>query len=204
MTMHTNHRWTDSDNDQLTLQLHDDGSALVMVTDHTTGSPAGAMVELHRAQALEVYHKLGDHLMATAETEGQVPTGYEVGADDLDAWAENRPELPDATTDGYDWPNVTPEDDKAPTNVLEEAQGAIYGDRQASYGNPRPNFTRQAIIWTGLLHHKLADGEHLEPDDVARCMVGTKLARDVHAPKRDNRVDMAGYAAVLDRLETGQ
>ena len=100
--MHTNHTWTDSDNDQLTLQLHEDGDTLLLVNDSSAARVNA--VELTHAQALEVYHKLGDHLMATAETDDQVPTGYgdTVDADDLDAWAENRPELPDATTDGYD------------------------------------------------------------------------------------------------------
>lgn len=189
--------WTDHEGDALMLQTTDDSTVLAV-------RPAGVVnayaAQLDHRQALELYHQLGDHLMATAETEADMPAGYEVGSDDLDAWADAHPELPDATKDGYDWPAV---DTDEPT-VLEDAQGAIYGDRQASYGNPRPNFTRQAIIWTGLLHDKLADGEHLEPDDVARCMVGTKLARDVHSAKRDNRVDMAGYAAILDRLESGQ
>jgi hypothetical protein len=106
--------------------------------------------------------------------------------------------LPDATADGYDWPTPTE------STVLDQAQAAVYGDREADYGHPREDFTRQAILWTGLLQHKLADGEYIEAEDIARCMVAVKLARDVHAPKRDSRVDGAGYFACLDRLETGK
>lgn len=117
---------------------------------------------------------------------------------------------PDAITDGYDWGHPwgpTPEQLDAagvPDSVAIEAHHIVHGDRQADYGHPREDFTRQAILWTGLLQHKLADGEYLEAEDIARCMIATKLARDVHSPKRDNRVDMAGYAITLDRLETGQ
>lgn len=93
--------------------------------------------------------------------------------------------------------------DPAPSVAL-EAHKAVYGDRQGNYGHPRDNFTRTAIIWTALLQHKLADGEHIDPEDVGRAMIGTKLSRDVNAPQRDNRVDMAGYALTLDRLETGR
>lgn len=93
--------------------------------------------------------------------------------------------------------------DLEPT-ILAEAEAAVYGDRQADYGHPRQDFTRTAILWTGLLQHKLADGEHITPEDIARCQIAVKLARDVHAPKRDNRVDIAGYALTLDRLETGR
>lgn len=80
----------------------------------------------------------------------------------------------------------------------------MYGDRQGDYGHPRADFTRTAIMWTALLQHKLADGEHIEPEDIGRCMIAVKLSRDVNSPKRDNRVDMAGYALTLDRLETGK
>lgn len=106
-------------------------------------------------------------------------------------------DLPDATMDGYAWPAEA-------ESILLEAQAAIYGDREDDYGTPRDNWTRTAILWTGLLQHKLADGEHITPEDGLRCMVAVKLARDVHTPKRDNRVDGAGYLALLDRLETGK
>lgn len=88
--------------------------------------------------------------------------------------------------------------------VTAEAERHVYGDRNDDYGHPREDFTTQAILWTGLLRHKLADGEHITPEDIGRCMVGVKLARDVNHPKRDNRVDGAGYFLTLDRLETGR
>ena len=88
--------------------------------------------------------------------------------------------------------------------ITNDAENAVYGDRATNYGHPRQDFTRTAILWQGLLHHKLADGESISPEDVARCMIGVKLARDVHSPLRDNRVDIAGYALCLDRLETGK
>ena len=91
-----------------------------------------------------------------------------------------------------------------PTTVLEDAQHAVYGDRGQDYGHPREHWTRTACVWTGLLTHKLAEGEHITPEDVGRLYIGDKLCRDVHAPKRDNRVDIAGYALCLDRLETGR
>lgn len=87
--------------------------------------------------------------------------------------------------------------------VTAEAERHQYGGRENDYGHPRQNLTRTAIMWTALLQHVLADGTHLEPAYVARLMVAVKLSRDVESPKRDNRVDMAGYALCLDRLDTG-
>lgn len=94
--------------------------------------------------------------------------------------------------------------DPARSTVATDAQTLVYGDRNDGYGHPRDNMTRTAIIWTGLLQDKLVDGAFIAPEDVARCMVGLKLSRDVSAPLRDNRVDGIGYLIALDRLETGR
>lgn len=171
-----------------------DGSHL-LVEDATAEEYAGGLYVrsdgawLSRENTLALYEALGDHLAAT-----QLDVDHEQAVLEADATP--------ACCTGEDSP-CYPEPE-LPQTILEDAQAAVYGDRQADYGHPREDMTRQAIIWTGLLHHKLADGAHLEPEDVARCMVGVKLARDVNAPKRDNRVDGAGYFLCLDRLETGQ
>lgn len=90
------------------------------------------------------------------------------------------------------------------SSIASEAHAAVYGDREGDYGHPREDFTRTALLWTGLLQHKLKPGECIEPEDIARCMIGVKLSRDVHCPKRDNQVDGIGYFITLDRLETGR
>lgn len=79
-------------------------------------------------------------------------------------------------------------------SVLREAESLITGDRNKAYGSPTQNFTNTAEIWTALIRHKLKDGEVLTPAEVASFMIGLKLARTVGEPKRDNWVDMAGYA----------
>lgn len=88
--------------------------------------------------------------------------------------------------------------------VALEAHELIYGDREDTYGHPRESFTRIAALWSVLLGDKLGDGEWISPEDVGRMMVAFKLSRDVHSPKRDNRVDAIGYLIALDRLETGR
>jgi uncharacterized protein DUF6378 len=101
--------------------------------------------------------------------------GTEAAADELRARREAEPEPPRVS-------------------VLNEAAGLITGDRNKAYGTPTQNFTNTAQIWTALLRHKLRDGEEILADEVAALMVGLKLARTVGQPKRDNWVDMAGYA----------
>lgn len=84
--------------------------------------------------------------------------------------------------------------------VLEEAQRLVHGDRQQSYGHPIFDLTRTADIATGLLRSKLRPGTRLEPEDLAKVMIGVKLSRETHQPKRDNRVDGPGYFEVLDLI----
>jgi hypothetical protein len=45
------------------------------------------------------------------------------------------------------------------------------------------------------MRHKLAPGVVFEAHDVAALMIGLKLARIQAQPKRDNWLDICGYAA---------
>jgi hypothetical protein len=187
--------------DALTLTDHEDDTLQVADTldpeDGLLYLETEGGVYLDRANALRLYEHLGARLAETA-----------LDAEPADPTCTTAAHLHDHTTSAClgEWEQAPPALADGPEHVtiLEDAQAAVYGDRQQDYGHPREDFTRTAIIWTGLLLPKLADGAHLEPEDVARCQIGVKLARDVHAPKRDNRVDMAGYALTLDRLETGR
>lgn len=85
-------------------------------------------------------------------------------------------------------------------NVLDEAKRLVYGDRGQDYGHPLDDYERTSELWTALLRHRLKPGERVTADDAVRCMIAVKLSRDVHRPKRDNRVDIAGYAECLRRI----
>lgn len=78
--------------------------------------------------------------------------------------------------------------------MLEEAASLTSGDREKAYGHPRENFGRIASMWEAYL------GVPVSGRQVAMCMVLVKVARDAHQPKRDNLVDVAGYARTAERL----
>jgi hypothetical protein len=82
--------------------------------------------------------------------------------------------------------------EQAKTNVLKEADELIVGDRNNDYDHPLDNFTRIAKIWSAIL------GIEVTYQQVALCMVGVKIAREAYKPKKDNRVDGAGYLGALD------
>jgi len=84
-------------------------------------------------------------------------------------------------------------------SILEEAQEITSGKRQEDYGTPEDSFQSIAGYWTCYLRSK---GQcTIGPSDVARMMILLKLAREEHRHKRDNLVDIAGYARALSQIE---
>jgi hypothetical protein len=84
--------------------------------------------------------------------------------------------------------------DPPPESVLDTAKRITSADRQTDYGHPRDDFARTAALWTAILSGRLRDGQALTAMDIPLCMIALKLARQVHRHKRDNLVDIAGYA----------
>jgi hypothetical protein len=76
-------------------------------------------------------------------------------------------------------------------DVLQEALRITSGDRQNQYGPPNKDFARTAKMWTAL------KGVEFEARDVALFLICLKLSRETHQRKRDNAVDIAGYARCL-------
>jgi len=72
-------------------------------------------------------------------------------------------------------------------SLAEEACALVTGARQRTYDHPAHNFARIAALWEVVL------GQPVTPKQVGLCMVMVKLAREVHAPQRDNIVDAIGY-----------
>jgi hypothetical protein len=75
-----------------------------------------------------------------------------------------------------------------------EAKDIVLGARRYTYGHPADNFDFIAGLWQATIGHKLKDGESVDLRDVAMMMLQVKVAREYNAPKRDNIVDIIGYA----------
>ncbi|QRE00898.1 hypothetical protein [Nocardia phage NC1] len=82
--------------------------------------------------------------------------------------------------------------------ILREAADTIGGGRQDDYGNAEDSFTAIAKMWQAYLAARGARGP-LDGRDVACMMSLLKVARDAKGRKRDNLVDIAGYAALGER-----
>lgn len=79
-------------------------------------------------------------------------------------------------------------------SILQEAQRLTHGPRNAEYGHPLDDYTKTAAMATAFLGDKLKDD--ITAAEMAALMCIVKLARHAHKPKRDNMVDLAGYAWV--------
>jgi hypothetical protein len=79
-------------------------------------------------------------------------------------------------------------------NCLEIANELVSGDRGESYGHPAEDFGRTALIWSAIL------GTKVTAKQVALCMIGVKISREVNAHSPDNLIDMAGYARTAEMV----
>jgi hypothetical protein len=78
-------------------------------------------------------------------------------------------------------------------NIAVEALEIVNGRREL-YGQPEDNFANIAAFWATYL------GREITSIDVARMMQLMKIARQMHTHKRDNLVDLIGYALCEERI----
>ena len=82
-----------------------------------------------------------------------------------------------------------------PANVLEEATSVVLGDRRHFYGHPKVNHGRTAEMWSAFL------GIPITARQVCLLNILQKISRDANRQKRDNLVDVAGYALNAEMSE---
>jgi hypothetical protein len=78
--------------------------------------------------------------------------------------------------------------------ALREAEKLVTGDRNKSYGSPVQNFQNTADLWNTQFRHMLKDDAEFTAAHVAQAMVLLKMARMIAGKKRDNWIDVIGYA----------
>lgn len=83
-------------------------------------------------------------------------------------------------------------------SILAEAEAIVHGSRQADYGTPLANHSRTAALWSAYL------GIPVTARQVCMLNILQKVSRDVHHSKRDNLVDIAGYAENANLCEEAE
>ena len=79
-------------------------------------------------------------------------------------------------------------------SICQEADRIVSGERNQDYGHPLDDMTRTGQMWGAIL------GVPVTAEQVALCMIAVKMSRECNRKKRDNKVDIAGYAKCLDMI----
>lgn len=80
--------------------------------------------------------------------------------------------------------------------VLDAAERAVNGSRQAVYAGPEQNFARIRDLWNTHIYNRTGQISTLTSTDVATMLVLVKIARLAASPSHlDSWIDIAGYAA---------
>lgn len=81
------------------------------------------------------------------------------------------------------------------TEILQQAEGLVNGERDATYGDPRTNMTNIAKLWSVYL------GFEVRPDQVPVMNTLQKIARLIQSPQHlDSYVDPCGYMAIAGEI----
>ena len=97
-------------------------------------------------------------------------------------------------------PGLEEWNESRPSSISAEAEEIVGGQRAIDYGDMTKSFTDIGKVWSVLA------GVEISAHKVGLMMAGLKLVRENNSPKRDNLVDLAGYAyctqQIVDRLNT--
>ena len=80
-------------------------------------------------------------------------------------------------------------------SILSEAEEIVNGSRHSDYGYAEESSSRVATI------ANVMTGKELSPEDCCAVLMAVKLVRESFAHKRDNLVDLCGYAELMNRLK---
>lgn len=81
------------------------------------------------------------------------------------------------------------------SSLLDKAKAITSEDREKSYGHPLVNFLKEALV------RSILSGQVVTPVDIVFEKYITKIVRESNTFTPDNHLDLAGYAATLDRCD---
>lgn len=85
-------------------------------------------------------------------------------------------------------------------NILQEADRLVSGDRHESYKHPLHDYECTSLMWSAMIKKRYGVEVNLSPDFCTLMMAAMKISREVGKHKRDNLVDLAGYARCTEMI----
>ena len=89
-------------------------------------------------------------------------------------------------------------DEENNKSILAEAEEIVNGSRHSDYGDPVESFERIAKTASMIA------GRDLSPNECCAVLMAVKLVRESFAHKRDNLVDLCGYAHIMNELNENE
>lgn len=83
-------------------------------------------------------------------------------------------------------------------SILNEAKAIVEGSRQSDYGDPVESFDRIAKTASVIT------GKDLSPKECCAVLMAVKIVRESFKHKRDNLVDLCGYAHIMNELNENE
>ena len=90
---------------------------------------------------------------------------------------------------------------KKTETVLEEAQRVVDTDRGIDYGTPAENHGTTAALFVEWFARRHGLRIPMDAKDVCMFNILQKVSREANADKRDNLVDICGYARNIEMLD---
>jgi len=90
-------------------------------------------------------------------------------------------------------------------SILTEAESIVTGARSSDYGSAHESFERIGSLTEMLLDQQEREALKvccIQPSVVVKIQLALKLTRETNKHKRDNLVDLCGYAELLNRLQS--
>ena len=84
-------------------------------------------------------------------------------------------------------------------SILDEAKAIIEGNRQTDYGNAVDNFQRISDIVNSMYPDLV-----ITPEQCCAVLIAVKLIREGYRHKRDNLVDLCGYAHIMNEINESE
>ena len=80
-------------------------------------------------------------------------------------------------------------------SILSEAEEIVNSIRHSDYGDPVESFERIAKTASMIA------GRDLSPNECCAVLMAVKLVRESFAHKRDNLIDLCGYAYIMNEIK---
>lgn len=89
-------------------------------------------------------------------------------------------------------------EESAKQSILDEAKAIVEGSRQSDYGDPVESFDRIAKTAS------MITGKDLSPKECCAVLMAVKIVRESFKHKRDNLIDLCGYAHIMNELNENE